>query len=107
MWLIYKGRMTLISISVIVSGDGEGGIEMTDSMRLIREFCDLFITPEKNTRARIVRYKCIHVFPTEIYMFADSHLIINSLFNSSSQRQMKFNLQEIRSLAELPTSWTI
>ncbi|KAL3500067.1 hypothetical protein ACH5RR_039160 [Cinchona calisaya] len=36
-----------------VPGDGEGGIEMTESMQLIREFCDLFITPEKATRTRI------------------------------------------------------
>ncbi|CAI9095164.1 OLC1v1031044C1 [Oldenlandia corymbosa var. corymbosa] len=36
-----------------VPGDGEGGIEMTESMRLIREYCDLFVTPEKVTRTRI------------------------------------------------------
>ncbi|XP_047319906.1 protein LPA3 [Impatiens glandulifera] len=36
-----------------VPGDGEGGIEMTGSMELIREFCDLLITPEKSTRTRI------------------------------------------------------
>ncbi|KAL6979951.1 hypothetical protein U1Q18_021605 [Sarracenia purpurea var. burkii] len=36
-----------------VPGDGEGGIEMTSSMQLIREFCDLFISPEKVTRTRI------------------------------------------------------
>ncbi|KAH7863101.1 hypothetical protein Vadar_013363 [Vaccinium darrowii] len=36
-----------------VPGDGEGGIEMTGSMQLIREFCDLFIIPEKATRTRI------------------------------------------------------
>ncbi|KAG9139999.1 hypothetical protein Leryth_010515 [Lithospermum erythrorhizon] len=36
-----------------VPGDGEGGIEMTGSMQLIREFCDLSITPEKTTRTRI------------------------------------------------------
>ncbi|KAK9144141.1 hypothetical protein Sjap_004044 [Stephania japonica] len=36
-----------------VPGDGEGGIEMTGSMQLIREFCDCFITPEKATRTRI------------------------------------------------------
>ncbi|KAK9180920.1 hypothetical protein WN944_024056 [Citrus x changshan-huyou] len=36
-----------------VPGDGEGGIEMTGSMRLICEFCDLFVTPEKVTRTRI------------------------------------------------------
>ncbi|XP_034702912.1 protein LOW PSII ACCUMULATION 3, chloroplastic isoform X2 [Vitis riparia] len=36
-----------------VPGDGEGGIEMTGSMQLIREFCDIFINPEKATRTRI------------------------------------------------------
>ncbi|KAI3453871.1 hypothetical protein Pfo_010534 [Paulownia fortunei] len=36
-----------------VPGDGEGGIEMTGSMQLIREFCDLVISPEKTTRTRI------------------------------------------------------
>lgn len=36
-----------------VPGDGEGGIEMTGSMQLIREFCDLFIVPEKITRTRV------------------------------------------------------
>ncbi|KAL2551138.1 hypothetical protein Fot_12668 [Forsythia ovata] len=36
-----------------VPGDGEGGIEMTGSMQLIREFCDLVISPEKSTRTRI------------------------------------------------------
>ncbi|KAD5508076.1 hypothetical protein E3N88_15779 [Mikania micrantha] len=36
-----------------VPGDGEGGIEMTGSMQLIREFCDLLIVPEKATRTRI------------------------------------------------------
>lgn len=34
-------------------GDGEGGIEMTGSMQLIREFCDLLVVPEKATRTRI------------------------------------------------------
>ncbi|KAL9328454.1 hypothetical protein ACSQ67_003457 [Phaseolus vulgaris] len=37
-----------------VPGDGEGGIEMTESMQLIREFCDRFVSPEKVTRTRIV-----------------------------------------------------
>lgn len=37
-----------------MSGDGEGGIEMTGSMQLIREFCDLLIKSEKVTRSRIV-----------------------------------------------------
>ncbi|XP_068650470.1 protein LPA3 isoform X2 [Aristolochia californica] len=36
-----------------VPGDGEGGIEMTESMQLIREFCDCFVVPEKATRTRI------------------------------------------------------
>ncbi|KAF3447855.1 hypothetical protein FNV43_RR08561 [Rhamnella rubrinervis] len=36
-----------------VPGDGEGGIEMTGSMQLIRDFCDRFIIPEKSTRTRI------------------------------------------------------
>ncbi|OIW10711.1 hypothetical protein TanjilG_16083 [Lupinus angustifolius] len=36
-----------------VPGDGEGGIEMTESMQLIREFCDRFISSEKTTRTRI------------------------------------------------------
>ncbi|KAK6129923.1 hypothetical protein DH2020_036317 [Rehmannia glutinosa] len=36
-----------------VPGDGEGGIEMTGSMQLIREFCDIVISPEKATRTRI------------------------------------------------------
>uniref|UniRef100_A0A0R0IBB3 DUF1995 domain-containing protein n=1 Tax=Glycine max TaxID=3847 RepID=A0A0R0IBB3_SOYBN len=36
-----------------VPGDGEGGIEMTESMQLIHEICDRFISPEKATRTRI------------------------------------------------------
>ncbi|KAF5196362.1 hypothetical protein FRX31_014050 [Thalictrum thalictroides] len=36
-----------------VPGDGEGGIEMTGSMQLIREFCECFVAPEKATRTRI------------------------------------------------------
>ncbi|KAL3844432.1 hypothetical protein ACJIZ3_001835 [Penstemon smallii] len=36
-----------------VPGDGEGGIEMTGSMQLIREFCDLAISPEKARQTRI------------------------------------------------------
>lgn len=43
-----------LSFCNCVAGDGEGGIEMTESMQLIREFCDLFVTPEKVTRTRIV-----------------------------------------------------
>lgn len=52
-------RVPLIPLNCLcISGDGEGGIEMTESMQLIREFCDRFISPEKATRTRIV---CIHV----------------------------------------------
>ncbi|GAV84374.1 DUF1995 domain-containing protein [Cephalotus follicularis] len=36
-----------------VPGDGEGGIEMTESMQFIREFCDRFVNGEKATRTRI------------------------------------------------------
>lgn len=36
-----------------VPGDGEGGIEMTESMQFIREFCDRLIVPEKTTRTRV------------------------------------------------------
>ncbi|KAH6825507.1 LOW PSII ACCUMULATION protein [Perilla frutescens var. hirtella] len=36
-----------------VPGDGEGGIEMTGSLQLIREFCDLVVSPEKATRTRV------------------------------------------------------
>ncbi|KAF5725455.1 protein LOW PSII ACCUMULATION 3 chloroplastic isoform X4 [Tripterygium wilfordii] len=36
-----------------VPGDGEGGTEMTESMQLIREFCDRLISPEKAARTRI------------------------------------------------------
>ncbi|KMZ76217.1 hypothetical protein ZOSMA_105G00470 [Zostera marina] len=36
-----------------VPGDGEGGIEMTGSMQLIREFCDYLIIPEKIVKTRI------------------------------------------------------
>ncbi|XP_051129361.1 uncharacterized protein LOC127250233 isoform X2 [Andrographis paniculata] len=36
-----------------VPGDGEGGIEMTGSMQMLREFCDLAITQEKATKTRI------------------------------------------------------
>ncbi|CAN6547076.1 unnamed protein product [Malus baccata var. baccata] len=34
-------------------GDGEGGIEMTESMQLIREFCNRLIVPEKARQTRI------------------------------------------------------
>lgn len=41
-----------------VTGDGEGGNEMTGSMQLIREFCDHIVSPEKATRTRIV--SCVY-----------------------------------------------
>lgn len=37
-------------------GDGEGGIEMTESMQMIRGFCDRLIVPEKATRTRVVSF---------------------------------------------------
>lgn len=37
-----------------ILGDGEGGIEMTESMQLIREFCNRLIVPEKARQTRIV-----------------------------------------------------
>ncbi|KAJ3684680.1 hypothetical protein LUZ61_013844 [Rhynchospora tenuis] len=36
-----------------VPGDGEGGNEMTESMLLIRGYCDRLIPPEKSTKTRI------------------------------------------------------
>ncbi|KAG4388676.1 hypothetical protein GLYMA_09G212000v4 [Glycine max] len=42
-----------LSFPLLDSGDGEGGIEMTESMQLIHEICDRFISPEKATRTRI------------------------------------------------------
>ncbi|KAM0934450.1 putative protein LOW PSII ACCUMULATION 3 [Dioscorea sansibarensis] len=36
-----------------VPGDGEGGIEMTGSMQLIREFCDRLIISEKAAKTRV------------------------------------------------------
>ncbi|XP_008448608.2 protein LPA3 isoform X1 [Cucumis melo] len=50
-----------------VPGDGEGGIEMTESMQLIRQFCDCFIDPLKATRTRVTvscsKEKHIQFFP--------------------------------------------
>lgn len=47
-------KSNLIHLTDFITGDGEGGIEMTGSMQLIREFCDLSISAEKITRTRIV-----------------------------------------------------
>lgn len=46
--------LTMVLLYVIMLGDGEGGIEMTGSMQLIREFCDQLVDAEKVTRTRIV-----------------------------------------------------
>lgn len=35
-------------------GDGEGGMEMTESLQLIREFCDRLIVPDESSKTRIV-----------------------------------------------------
>lgn len=45
----------MLRVSCVVPGDGEGGIEMTGSLQLIREFCGLVVSPEKTTRTRVVR----------------------------------------------------
>ena len=49
------------------SGDGEGGIEMTGSIQLIREFCDRFVSPEKTTRTRIV--SILDCFSLSVFYF--------------------------------------
>ncbi|KAG6392985.1 hypothetical protein SASPL_147215 [Salvia splendens] len=50
-----------------VPGDGEGGIEMTGSLQLIRQYCDLLVSPEKTTRTRVVcLYNCIIRIPHSI-----------------------------------------
>lgn len=62
-------RLLPLTFCYCVTGDGEGGIEMTGSMQLIREFCDLFVTPEKVTRTRIVslvHMSAIYIFPLHI-----------------------------------------
>lgn len=35
-------------------GDGEGATEMTESINMIREFCDRLLAPEKARTTRIV-----------------------------------------------------
>ena len=51
---LFQSKWKLIHLTHYITGDGEGGIEMTESMQLIREFCDRFISSEKVTRTRIV-----------------------------------------------------
>lgn len=36
-----------------VPGDGEGGIEMTGSVELLREFCDLVVSPDQTAKTRV------------------------------------------------------
>ena len=50
---LFQSKWKLIHLTHYITGDGEGGIEMTESMQLIREFCDRFISSEKATRTRI------------------------------------------------------
>lgn len=42
-----------------VPGDGEGATEMTESINMIREFCDRLLAPEKARSTRIV---CISTY---------------------------------------------
>lgn len=60
---------------MVISGDGEGGIEMTGSMQLIREFCDVLIKPEKATRTRIVRSSCSFVSDSCFYSILGNLLV--------------------------------
>ena len=53
-WSLVTSCLQFDSLNLMMSGDGEGGIEMTGSMQLIREFCDLLVSPEKAARTRIV-----------------------------------------------------
>ncbi|KAH9753117.1 DUF1995 domain-containing protein [Citrus sinensis] len=62
-----------------VPGDGEGGIEMTGSMRLIREFCDLFVTPEKVTRTRIVKMADRVKPEDEMFLVAYPYFNVNEM----------------------------
>ncbi|CAI8599481.1 unnamed protein product [Vicia faba] len=54
--LAMKDNKKLMEIEFPTAGltSVPGGIEMTGSMQLIREFCDSFISSEKTTRTRIV-----------------------------------------------------
>lgn len=49
-------------------GDGEGGNEMTGSMQLIREFCDVLVTPEKARRTRIVTFYVFLQYTLFLYL---------------------------------------
>lgn len=77
----------------MVLGDGEGGIEMTGSMQLIREFCDYLIIPEKIVKTRIVSHVQFMIFfnyPLDILAMYEIHRI----GNSSSQKQKKLIMQK-------------
>lgn len=67
---------------VILIGDGEGGIEMTESLLLIREYCDRLIPPEKYTKTRIVKFLLFY--------------FVNLLFQSSKYSMEHFLLPFIQ-----------
>ncbi|XP_037453493.1 uncharacterized protein LOC119323879 isoform X2 [Triticum dicoccoides] len=62
-----------------VPGDGEGGIEMTGSMLLIREFCDRFVPAEKVTRTRIVKMADRVRPEDEIFLVAYPYFNVNEM----------------------------
>lgn len=68
----------LCSNFFIVTGDGEGGIEMTGSLQLIREYCDLVVSPEKTTRTRVVCFIILALYKS-VYV---SRVHIAFLFHS-------------------------
>jgi hypothetical protein len=55
-----------MAFRVISTGDGEGGIEMTESMLLIKGYCDILIPPEKITRTRIVKFHSTEQFVVSV-----------------------------------------
>lgn len=46
-------------------GDGEGANEMTESINMIREFCDRLLAPEKARTTRIVCNLLIFCYPND------------------------------------------
>jgi len=47
-----------------VLGDGEGATEMTESINMIREFCDRLLAPEKARSTRIVMCSTYCCYPS-------------------------------------------
>lgn len=66
-----------------VPGDGEGGIEMTGSLQLIREYCDLVVSPEKTTRTRVFLPEANEVAFARKSVFGGSSLKLDYLTKPS------------------------